>query len=264
MGEIPWKKEGRGTGKAGGVEGAADESGGVGAKLREKGRKVAGVALLLLLAAGYAAWQGLADTRDGSVVGVGAGIDAPGGTTRGASSPGAEEGSPVPTVERLRVQVVGAVVRPGIYELAKGSFLDDLVQLAGGFTQTADIDRINRVWKIEKSLLIRIGEREPETTPGSPGGTAGESGAGAAVVVTDQVALPEGGGGEGENSVPIDVNSATVAQLDALPGIGPSTAAAIVAYREKYGDFAKTEDLMKVSGIKQSRYDAIKDLVSVG
>lgn len=255
MGEIPWRKDGRGSGEA---------SSDAGVKLREKGRKVAGVALLLLLAAGYAAWQGLADTRDGSAVVVGAGIDAPGGMTRGASSPAAGEGSPVPTVERLRVQIVGAVVHPGIYELAKGSFLDDLVQMAGGFTQAADVDRINRVWRIEKSLLIRIGERAPETTPGSPGGTAGESGAGAAVVVTDQVALPEGGGGEGESGYPIDVNSATVAQLDTLPGIGPSTAAAIMAYREKNGDFAKTEDLMKVAGIKQSRYDAIKDLVCVG
>ncbi len=266
MGGIPLRRDGpdaetRGH-RAESVK-AKDSASGLGTLLREKGGKVAGVALLLLLAAGYAAWQGLADTRDGTSVVVGA--DPNGGMTWGAPSPGdAAMGSPSPTPELLRVQIVGAVLHPGIYVLAKGSCLDELIRLAGGFTQAADVDRINRVWKIEKSLLIRIGERAPETSPGVPGGTAGESGAGAAVVVTDQVSLPENGGGEGESSAPIDVNTATVAQLDALPGIGPSTAAAVVAYREKNGPFTKTQDLMKVSGIKQSRYDAIKDLVCVG
>lgn len=224
---------------------------------------MAGVLLLLVLAGGYAAWQGFADVRDGSGWIVGAEPDGTGAASTGAVPGGSgTAGTPEPTAETIRVQIVGAVASPGIYEIRKGAFLDDLVKLAGGFTEKADKERINLVWRIERSLMIRIGEWEDRATPGA-GGATGTSGAGAVVVVTDQVSMPEGGG-EGENAGPLDINAATATQLDTLPGIGPSTAAAVVAYREKNGPFQKTEDLMKVSGIKQSRYDAIKDLVCVG
>ena len=256
MGEIPFRRDGD--------EEAAEPKPGLSGLLRAKGGRIAGVLLLLVLAAGYAAWQGLSDLRNGEVVDAGADPASGGSVTPVATGAVAAASAPAPTPETLRIDLVGAVLHPGIYEIPKGSCLDDLVRLAGGFTNRADVDRINLVWRIEKSLMIRIGERAATATGGAPGGAANESGAGAAVVVTDQVSISGNGSGAGESSGPIDLNTATVAQLDALPGIGPSTAAAIVAYREKNGPFAKTEDLMKVSGIKQSRYDAVKDLVCVG
>ena len=61
----------------------------------------------------------------------------------------------------------------------------------------------------------------------------------------------------------MDINRATLEQLDKLPGIGPSTARAIITYREKNGPFQNTEDLMKIPGIKESRYEALKGLICV-
>ena len=251
MGEIPLRRRGDAAEPGPGP--------GLGTFLREKGGKVAGVLLVLLLAAGYAAWQGTRDLREGVRIETGDGTGAA-SPSPGTGVDAVGEGSPAPSPEPVRVQIVGAVAAPGIYSVAKGAYLEDLVRLAGGFTAAADVERINLVWRIDRSLLIRIGER---TQTGAPPGTTGVSGAGAAVQVTDQVSFQEGEGG-GETTGPLDLNAATVAQLDALPGIGPSVAAAIVAYREKNGPFRRAEDLMKVSGIKQSRFDAVKDLVTVG
>ena len=259
LGGIPYRKE------RADAEGGSATKGGLRAFLQAKGAKVAGVLMLLVLAGGYAAWQGFADVRDGAGWVVGAEPDATDAASQGTgpTATGAAA-APSPTVETIRVQIMGAVAAPGIYGIPKGACLDDLVRLAGGLTETADVERINLVWRIDRSLMIRIGEKADGTTPGATRGATGTTGAGAAVVVTDQASLPEDGGGEGESAGPLDLNAATAAQLDALPGVGPSTAAAIVAYREKNGPFQKAEELMKVSGIKQSRYDAIKDLVRVG
>lgn len=260
MGGIPYRKdEGRAE-----ADGAA--KGGLASWLRGRGRKVAGVGLLLLLAGGYAAWKGFADEgAQGEAFVLGEARDATGAATPGGTGAAASgaAGSPSPTPATIRVQIGGAVAHPGIYSIPKGAILDDLVRLAGGFTADADVDRINRVWTIDRSLLVVIGTKA-SPSGGASGGATGTSGAGAAVLVTDQASLGGAGSGEGETAGPLDLNAATAAQLDALPGIGPTTAGAIVAYREKNGPFARTEDLMKVSGIKRSRYDAIKDLVRVG
>ena len=274
MGGIPYRGKETEAREAGGA-GAGD---GLRAWFRAKGKKTAGILLLLLLAGGYAAWRGLSDGGAGDALVLGAertdaeASGAPGSaeTAKGAAAADATGGatvaaSPTPAVETIRVQIVGAVNRPGVYGIPKGSCLETLVALAGGFTEAADAERINLVWRIDRSLLVRIGEKAaPSGGAGAVGGATGTAGAGAAVQVTDQPSLSSVDGSDPDAAGPIDLNAATAAQLDALPGIGPTTAAAIVAYREKNGPFAKKEDLMKVSGIKQSRYDAVKDLVSVG
>lgn len=266
MGGIPYRGKGTEAGETGG------SGGGIGLRtwLRAKGKKTAGFLLLLLLAGGYAAWRGLSDGGAGETLVLGAERTDAGtsGAPAAADAAGGATGvaSPTPTVEMIRVQIGGAVARPGIYGIPKGSCLETLVALAGGFTEAADAERINLVWRIDRSLLVRIGEKAVPSggaIAGAGGGASGTTGAGAAVQVTDQPSL-SGGGDDPASAGPLDLNAATAAQFDALPGIGPSTAAAIVAYREKNGPFAKKEDLMKVSGIKQSRFDAVKDLVAVG
>jgi competence protein ComEA len=139
----------------------------------------------------------------------------------------------VRTAPRLVVDVAGAVRRPGIYRLATGTRVDDAVAAAGGATAHADVTAVN--------LAAPLADGEQVVVPAR--GTAGAV-----------------GGGSG--STVVDLNSATAEQLDALPGIGPSTAAKIVAYRQEHGAFHSLAELDAVSGIGPSKLAELKGLVT--
>ena len=144
------------------------------------------------------------------------------------------------TVPALVVQAAGAVVRPGLYRLAPGARVDDLVTAAGGMTPDADPDRINLAAPVvdgQKLYVPRVGEPIPA-----------EVGASASPGSTPQ---------------PIDLNTASVSQLDGLPGIGPSTAQAIVDYRSQHGRFRSVDDLLNVRGIGAAKLEQIRPLVRV-
>ena len=161
------------------------------------------------------------------------------------------EGATADTTGLVVVDVAGAVVAPGVYELAAGARAHDAIEAGGGLAADADIDALNL------AAPLRDGDRLYVPHRGLPVPT---------------VILPSGGGNAptgssaGASSLPagpVDLNRATVDELDVLPGIGPATAAAIVAYREQVGPFAAVDDLLKVQGIGPAKLEAIRALVVV-
>ena len=137
----------------------------------------------------------------------------------------------------LVVHAAGAVVRPGVYELRAGARVQDLVAAAGGAAPDAQLDRLN--------LAARLVDGSQVYVP-----RAGEAAAPAAA-------------GPGAPDGPLDLNTATVEQLEELPGVGPATAQAIVTAREELGGFRSVEDLLDVRGIGPAKFEALRDLVTV-
>lgn len=142
----------------------------------------------------------------------------------------------------IPMYIVGAIARPGIYHIARGSYLYQLVETAGGLEPSAAAGEINLVMQLNNSQLIRIPTQEELAA--DP----------AAAWLSDR---------PGESPM-IDINHADAELLTNLPGIGPATAGAIIDYRTENGPFQCIEDLMKVSGIKESRFAKIKDMIRVG
>ena len=144
------------------------------------------------------------------------------------------------------VHLLGAVQRPGLYQLREGDRGIDAVAAAGGFAGTADQSQLTLARPLsdgEQIYVPAIGE-----TP-SPG--AGTVGAGV------------GGGGGGAVAGKVNLNTADLAALDTLPGVGPATAKAIVDWRDANGRFTAVEDLLGVTGIGEKTLAELRDLVTV-
>ena len=157
-------------------------------------------------------------------------------------------GQATKTGRLVYVHVGGAVHRPGLYELPDGSRIFDAVQAAGGATDDADLDSLNLASKVKDGDKVLVPVRiEPGADP-PPGGASGAAG------------VPGAAGAPGGL---INLNSATAEQLDSLPGIGPSTAQKIIAYRTEHGGFRRVDDLMEVPGIGPAKFEELKDLVTV-
>jgi competence protein ComEA len=143
---------------------------------------------------------------------------------------------------RVAVHVAGRVRRPGLVRLPVGSRVQDAIRAAGGVASGADLDAVNLARKLvdgEQVRILRHGDPVPVPAPGA----AGPAGSGPAV--------------------PVDLNTATVEQLDGLPGVGEVTANRIIAYRSAH-PFTSVDELLEVPGIGQRRFDQLKDLVTVG
>lgn len=146
----------------------------------------------------------------------------------------------------MKIHVVGAVTRPGLYEAGPGSRVADVVALAGGSTPDADLSKINLAAKLADGQQVTVPQKNSAaggTAPGTGGGGAGPAGDAAA------------GASPGN---PVNLNSANAAQLDSLDGIGPKTAQKIIDYREAHGGFRSIEELLEVPGIGQAKLDQIK------
>jgi competence protein ComEA len=142
---------------------------------------------------------------------------------------------------RVVVDVVGAVRRPGLYRLSQGARVADAVARAGGSTRKADLSLVN--------LAALVSDGEQVVVPRRGAGVAAAGAAGA----SSASGIPTG---------PVHLNSATVEQLDTLPGVGPVTAQKIVDYRQKHGAFTSVDELDAVSGIGPARLDQLRDLVA--
>ncbi len=168
-------------------------------------------------------------------------------TTTSESVP---EAAPPPTAEVV-VHVAGAVNAGGVYRLEEGARVLDAVAAAGGMATDADQDAVNLAAPVrdgERVYVPTIGEPVPLVVTGAGGGSGG-SGAGG-----DTDTTPTG---------PVNINSASADELDSLPGVGPATAAAIIAHRDQYGPFGSIEDLADVRGIGPSKLDALRGLVTI-
>ena len=188
---------------------------------------------------------------------------AAGGATDGVSAPvGAPSSSSTSTVAaELVVQAAGQVNRPGVYRLPIDARVDDLVREAGGLTGRADGDRVNLAAPLvdgERIWVPAAGEDEPpDVVAGAGGGSAPRAGS------PSSPAPSSSAGGAVSPSSPVDLNTATADELDALPGVGPATAAAILAYRDEHGRFSAVDDLLDVRGIGDAKLEQIRPLVRV-
>jgi competence protein ComEA len=165
------------------------------------------------------------------------------GDDRGAERPaavGALVAEPAPA-RQIVVHVVGAVRRPGLYELAEGSRVDDAIEKAGGSKPKAALELVN--------LAAPVADGQQIVVP-----TGAETAAAAKVPGSAGADAPAG---------PVSLNSATLEQLDALPGIGPVTAQRILDYRTVHGAFQSVDELDAVPGIGPARLEQLRPLVAL-
>ncbi|RKO61011.1 helix-hairpin-helix domain-containing protein [Caldibacillus debilis] len=148
--------------------------------------------------------------------------------------------------EGWKVDVKGAVKKPGVYTASRSDRVLDLIERAGGFAEDADREKINLAQKVADEMVIyvpKIGEEMPDFS----GGTAGTG----------------ANGGEGGGAEKVNINTADESLLQTLPGIGPAKAKAIIEYREENGPFRSAEDIKNVSGIGEKTFEKIAGHISV-
>jgi len=151
-----------------------------------------------------------------------------------------------PTEALIQVHVAGAVRHPGVYALPGDSRLLQAVEAAGGLTEEADPDRANLAERLADGQQIYIAGRgtaapPPPTALVQPARAAGVSAVGGA----------------------LNINTASAAELEALPGIGATLAGRIIAYRNEHGPFAEPSQIMDVEGIGQGLYERVRELITV-
>jgi competence protein ComEA len=155
--------------------------------------------------------------------------------------------TPSPTPSRVRVYVSGAVVAPDVYELPLGALVRDALLAAGGGTADAELSQINLAQEVKDQSQVNVPARRqvmpalptsPASAPSSPAASDGSSG-------------------------PIDLNTADLAELQTLPGVGPTLAQRIVDFRTQNGPFASVEGLREVKGIGPATFEKLKDYVRV-
>ncbi len=145
--------------------------------------------------------------------------------------------TPEPTSppQELHVYITGAVVKPDVYKVPNGSRIEDVLELAGGETEEADLTLINLAKTVSDEEKIVVPKKGDDM----------------------EINIPN------QNQGPVNINTATRSQLTKLPRIGKVTAEKIIEYRETNGAFQSVEEIIKVPGIGQKTYDAIKDNITV-
>jgi competence protein ComEA len=152
-----------------------------------------------------------------------------------------------PTMALIRVYITGAVIYPDVYRLAPGSIVKDAIEAAGGITDDADLVRINLAQELQDQQQIYVPHKDEVNAP--PPVVDGQS---------------RSSSGSVESSGQININTATIEELDTLPGIGPGYAQRIIEYREQNGPFGAIEEITLVSGIGDATFEKIRDRITVG
>lgn len=244
---------------------------------------VAALLAVLLSGTGWLAWERLGTGTAGAPAGLvradaapssgglpayGAGAAQHGGTgtNAGGDEASASVGSGGETFKTMRIHVAGAVQNPGVYALPQGSRVVDAVAAAGGRRSDGREDVLNLAAPLadgDKVYVPDAAEVARAQAGQSRAGSGGQAGAdeGTGPAGGWLGAGEPGGGSAGGAGGRVDVNRADVRALDALPGVGPSLAAAIVRYRQEHGAFRSLAELEKVPGIGPAKLAAIRDLV---
>lgn len=210
---------------------------------------VAGCVALVLAAIVLAGWRLGGATAGGEFAyessgGAGGGEET---AEMGSAEEGAGSGDPdAAKTAALWVHVAGAVRTPGLYELPSGSRVGDALTVAGGMLEDAAVDAINLARLLDDGEQVYVPSREEVETGRVPAATQ-----------------PSGGSQSAGSAAGVDINSAGPAELEALPGVGPATAEKIVADREANGPFASPEDIMRVPGIGEKKFESMRELIVV-
>ena len=162
----------------------------------------------------------------------------------------------------LVVHICGAVSAPGVYELPAGSRIIDAVEAGGGFLPEAEEACCNLAEEIVDGCQIYIMTKSESCADGQTEKKAGIQTSPDSDMQTTDRNVRSNNAPALENGL-VNLNTADIAALMTLPGIGESRAKAIISYREQHGAFAKIEDIMKISGIKQAAFSKIKDKITV-
>ena len=211
----------------------------IGAGAFDPGRRgvkaLAAVAVLVVAIAGFLAWRSRPQVDPvppvaGGMSGPVAADGVAGGVPAARPSAGGE----------VVIAVAGKVKKPGLVRLPTGSRVADALQAAGGADPGVDVSLLNLARKVVDGELILVGVTAPPGSVVAPGPAGGGT--------------PQG---------PLNLNTATLADLDTLPGVGPVLAQRILDARDAQGGFRSVSDLRKVDGIGDSRYEQLKDLVTV-
>ena len=178
---------------------------------------------------------------------------------------------------KIIIHITGAIKKAGIYELKENSRIADAIEAAEGLTENANIQDINLAYVLEDGEKIYIPTKEE--TKQSKSETTEKSIDKTTVYITKNTGGTEKSASNTENTnnsgntknnnsttnknEKININTATQAELETLPGIGPSTALKIINYRKENGKYKTIEDIKKVSGIGDSKYNKIKELIKI-
>jgi competence protein ComEA len=212
-------------------------------------RSVVALAVLLVVAAGFAVqhfWAGRTQAVRAPEV-----VAAPYGGQRAEAEPDASAGAPNAAgtaVAEIVVDVSGKVREPGIHRLPAGSRVADALRAAGGVRPGTDTVGLNR------ARFLVDGEQVVVGAPAVPG--AGAAGTAAGGSAGSPGAVPGAG-----PAAPVSLNTATVDQLDTLPGVGPVLAQHILDYRTQHGGFRSVDELREVNGIGERRFADLRNLV---
>ncbi|WP_077214041.1 helix-hairpin-helix domain-containing protein [Bacillus dakarensis] len=149
-----------------------------------------------------------------------------------------------PETEEIMVDVKGAVASPGVYIAEVGERVVDVIEKAGGLTETANAAVINFAMRVTDEMVLYVPEKGEE-------------------LEIEGQANPVVSQGGGPQSDKINLNKATQAELETLPGIGPAKSQLILEYRDQNGSFKTIEDIMEISGFGEKTFEKLKDLITV-
>lgn len=142
---------------------------------------------------------------------------------------------------KIIVEIKGEVNKPDVYELSDGAIIKDLIEIAGGLTEEASIDKINRAQKLRTNELIIIPNKNDKD---------------ASIGVSSEINI-------GNNSEIININTASIDELQRINGIGEVKAKSILEYRDKNGGFKSIEEIKNVDGIGEKTFEKIKDKIAI-
>ena len=157
---------------------------------------------------------------------------------------------------KIVIYITGAVKNQGVYELEENSRIADAIKISGGLTEDANINDINLAYILEDGMKIYIPKKSDNINDIKDYTNI--------YVSKENNTSSNSNNANSENkSSKVNINTATQAELESLPGIGPSTATKIINYRKENGKFSSIEDIKNVSGIGDSKYNQIKEFIEI-